>query len=345
MKLDEESVITESVPVCWVKNKIFIINKNGDYVLRLFRYVLPVFFGTQCSLAQMNSVEQKNNALEEFETHISLAFDFSQKYQLFSTQQRDEDAIVVHPTENHDEYAQAVNDQYYGYKLFILVDKSISSISSKKREGSVRQPQTMYVYERQDDNSLKLIRTYAVSTGKEPSPGKVDTREGFTRIQSAQAKYVSRKYGEAMPFSLWFESEYGTAIHQTTKQRCDSLIGRRASAGCIRLCEGNAEDIFKVVTDEKYSRNSPIVLLDKRSGRAIVNGVSHQTMSVNQNGEYSQAPKVIRGYPAFVRIIDGQNQQKIKEIENIINNPTEGFKQYFLPISEDVLQNLPSNKI
>ena len=161
------------------------------------------------------------------------------------------------------------------------------------------------------------------------------------RLQSAQKTYTSRKYGESMPFSLWFESEYGTAIHQTLQQRCDSLIGARASAGCIRLCPGEAEAVFRLATDPKYPRSSPIVLLDKRSGVPLARG-SHKTISraVDANGLLVGGPKVVRGYPVFIRIIDGNTAEKVREIESLIQNPTESFQQYFKPFSPQVLEQL-----
>ncbi|MFN8944208.1 MAG: L,D-transpeptidase, partial [Pseudobdellovibrionaceae bacterium] len=144
-------------------------------------------------------------------------------------------------------YLKAVEDPYYGYQVFIVVDKSKSNGRTIQRSGNQRQPQTMYVYRRNGDQ-VELILTAPVSTGRELTPGQHDTREGYMRVQSAQRGYRSVKYGEAMPFSLWFESEYGTAIHQTRTNWCRDHIGTRASAGCIRLCADVAPGVFDLVT-------------------------------------------------------------------------------------------------
>lgn len=279
-----------------------------------------------------NSSEE--NALAEFES-------FLENRGLLKVQQYDVDAEKLNfysSASNQEIYRNTITDPYYGYKIFILIDKSVSARPSKTRNGSVRQPQTMYIYE-MDSQSGKLILTdvQPVSTGKEPSPGVSDTREGFMRIQSAQQTYTSRKYGEAMPFSLWFESEYGTAIHQTLPERCNSLIGKRASAGCIRLCPGAAESVFRRVT--KYGRKHNIVLLDKVKGVPLKYFSSSKLASSDQE-KITSPVSVIKGYPAFVRIIDGNTPQKVKELDNIVENPTEAFQKYFKPIDEDVINQL-----
>jgi lipoprotein-anchoring transpeptidase ErfK/SrfK len=289
--------------------------------------------------------EAPQDALEEFEDMTDQYRQFREAVNLgliavpLKTQQNDSAAHEVRIQENPMDYSSAIMDPFYGYQTFILVDKSVSSKSSKNRHGNIRTPQTMYIYQRNGEQ-LHLVETLPVSTGKEPAPNSYDTREGFMRVQSAQATYISKKYGEAMPNSLWFESEYGTAIHQTTKARCDGKIGLRASAGCIRLCEGDSQRVFDLVTKSKYTRDSAIVLLDKRSGRPVAQGLQSAIKGrVDENGAYTEAPKVIRGYPVFVRIIDGKNAEKIEEIESLIQNPTEAFKSYFPAFSPQILKS------
>jgi lipoprotein-anchoring transpeptidase ErfK/SrfK len=288
---------------------------------------------------------EKNQALEEFE-------DMTTQYRLFreairdgliaiplKVQQYDNQAREVLQEQNPMDYAAAVNDPYYGYHTFILVDKSVGHKAGKIRDGSQRTPQTMYIYQR-EGGQLRLVETLPVSTGREPSPGVSDTREGFMRVQSAEAQYVSRKYGEAMPNSLWFESEYGTAIHQTTQARCDIAIGLRASAGCIRLCPGDSQKVFDLVTLSKHDRNSAVVLLDKRTGVPVAPRQEKSISKVkDENGQYTQAPKVVRGWPVFVRIIDGNSDAKVREIENVIQNPTDGFKKYFPGFAPEALRS------
>lgn len=281
-----------------------------------------------------SKLSESDLALDEFETQIANYFDFLKTDRLISIQQADKDAKPISAINDSLKYNSAISDPYYGYQLFFLVDKTKSKAPSKIRKPGEFAAQTLYIYKRNANNQLDLILTTAVSTGKEITPTTSDTREGYTRIQSAQATYVSRKYGEAMPFSLWFESEYGTAIHQTLQSRCDSLIGARASAGCIRLCPGTAENVFKIAT--QFPRSSAIVLLDKRNGKPVKYGHNNTTVRINEN-LVLDAPKVIEGYPVFVRIIDANTDVKKDEIKNLLSNPTDAFKQYFKPVDSEAL--------
>ena len=286
--------------------------------------------------------------------------------QLLQVQQRDVDcrlsqgapgcAEEISATTNKDEYLRAAQDPYYGYQIFILVDKSVANPATRlsARNGSVRHAQTMYVYKRQGQQ-IVLVSTQPVSTGRETSPNSKDTREGYMRVQSAQKDYRSVTYGEAMPYSLWFESEYGTAIHQTRPDWCANQIGMRASAGCIRLCSNAAPALFELVNQypsvvdryrsERRIGTNAVVLLHKRNGAPIARGETDdsgllrvRTTSI-QNGVVTEAPKVIRGFPAFVRVVNVNTPEKVMEVENVLKNPTEGFKQYFKPVSRQAIEN------
>jgi len=304
--------------------------------------VLPMSFAHAAPAAAVS-----DEALDEFEQFTMQmrayqeAYDRGEVASPLKVQQIDTDAKEVKPEENIADYKAAIGDRYYGYQLFILVNKSVSPVASKGRDRRVMQPQTMYIFARENNDEIVLKDLLPVSTGKEPKPGTVDTREGYMRVQNAQKSYTSRKFGEAMPFSLWFESEYGTAIHQTLQQRCDNLIGHRASAGCIRLCPGDAEKVFNIVTDPAFPRSSAIVLLDKRTGVPVARGTDRplSRTQIDVNGIYGM-PKVIRGYPVMVRIIDGNTPQKAQELQNLLQNPTQGFQQYFKPVSPQVFQSL-----
>lgn len=242
----------------------------------------------------------------------------------------------VTPFESLNEYEATIKDKFYGYQAFILIDKSVSSVASRQRNPGHRKAQTMYVFKR-NGQQVQLEATYAISTGREPRRNVSDTPEGFMRVQWENRNYRSVKYGEQMAFSLWIESEYGIAIHQTTSDRCSKLIGTRASAGCIRLCEGDAQSVFQFATS--YGRQTPIVLLDKRTGSPIQLGTDSPIY--NPGAQLQDPPKVIRGYPVFVRVIDAtRDQNKLAEIENLLRNPTQGFGQYFRPVSPQVMQRL-----
>lgn len=309
--------------------------------MKLFSLALSVLVALP--LASAFAQQQTDEALDEFEVLTQQMREYQDAYERgeiltpLKVQQYDTDAKEVKPEEAFEDYKSAVTDRYYGYQLFIMVNKSVSNKSSKERDPSVLQPQTMYIFARKGDE-IQLRGVLPVSTGKEPAPGKSDTHEGFMRVQSAQASYTSRKFGEAMPFSLWFESEYGTAIHQTLQTRCDQLIGRRASAGCIRLCPGDAEKVFRVVTSGDYPRNSAIVLLDKKTGIPVSRGLAKALTKASKDGYIT--PKVIRGFPVMVRVIDGNTPEKVQEMQMLLQNPSQGFQRYFKPIGSQVMQGL-----
>lgn len=315
--------------------------------MKLLSFAVSVMVAMPLTLSFANSSSQNEEALSEFEELTTQIRDYQEAFDRgeinvpLRVQQYDVDAKEVKPEENLTDYMNTVSDRYYGYQLFILVNKSVSKVSSKKRDPKTLQPQTLYLFARQGDQ-ISLQGVLPVSTGKEPSPGKIDTREGFHRVQNAQKMYTSRKFGSSMPFSLWIESEYGVAIHQTLQSSCDQAIGRRASAGCVRLCPGDAEQLYNfVTTNEAYARSSAVVLLDKKTGIPVARGLS-KPLSKSHIGddELLAPPKVIRGYPVLVRIIDGDTPEKMQEMETLLQNPTEGFQQYFKPISKEVMRAL-----
>lgn len=327
------------------------------------------------AMAQYANSSQKedrvNSALEELEEMTGLWNESLKEGEHGKIQQYDTDAERIIFRDEPDRYLNALKDRYYGYQLFFLVDKSKSKGPSNIRAGSGAEPQTLYIYKRVND-SLQLIKALPVSTGKEVRPNKFDTREGFTRVQSAQAKYTSKKYGEAMPYSLWFESEYGTAIHQTRPDWCNSKIGSRASAGCVRLCPGSAEEVFNLVKPyvappREGFRNSQglgsnaIVLFEKKTGLPYkmdsgmgtlhaktikapnYDDLDARDLSLDNTEReivFQDPPTVIEGLPVFVRIIDGSNDPaKRQELNDIIADPTKGFQKYFVPFDVEAVKS------
>ncbi|WP_413291361.1 L,D-transpeptidase [Bdellovibrio sp. HCB337] len=310
--------------------------------MKLLSFAVSAMVALPLTFASANPAANSEESLGEFEQLTELVREYKDAVDRGDilvqqkVQQYDTDAKEVKPEEDFNAYTAAIADPFYGYQAFILVNKSVSRVSSRSRDPKTLQAQTLYLFTRQG-NQIQLQGVLPVSTGKEPTPGKSDTREGFHRIQDAQKTYTSRKFGSSMPYSLWIESEYGIAIHQTLQTSCDQAIGRRASAGCVRLCPGDAEPLFNFVTSGNYPRTSPMVLLDKKTGVPIARGLS-QALSRSQVGPDSikGAPKVIRGYPILVRIIDGNTQEKQQEMEALLQNPTAGFQRYFKPIVAEV---------
>ena len=82
------------------------------------------------------------------------------------------------------------------------------------------------------------------------------TPNGTYRAQRLVRSWYSRKYGGAMPYSVFFRGGY--AIHGTTEVR---RLGRPASHGCIRLHPANAAKLFGLV---KAARTTRIVITGSR---------------------------------------------------------------------------------
>ena len=281
-------------------------------------------------------------------------------------------ATEVHPVKEQNDYKRAIEDPFYGYRLFFVIDKARGVAASRGRfrqQSPVAQlPQTLYVFARREDNSIEFVKSYAVSTGVEVPNITVirrenkeyhhksnrDTREGFHRVQSAQRHYTSGTFEEEMPHSLWFENEYGTAIHETTDQKCQRSIGLRASMGCTRLCAGDAAEVFRMVVDldakfsDEYKQAeisrrrlpmigaTPIVLLEKTKGVTYFSGTKTPSWQDQQSSLLHHLPKVIRGHAVFVRILNSDFDAGKKEIQGLLgepNSPTHGVKRYFKRIS------------
>jgi hypothetical protein len=95
---------------------------------------------------------------------------------------------------------------------------------------------------------------WAVSSGREG----FRTIRGSFRPTRLEKRWVSRKYGGAMPNAIFFRG--GFAIHGTGEV---GKLGRPASHGCIRLAPGNAARLFALV--QKHGKGAT---------RIAINGVA-----------------------------------------------------------------------
>jgi lipoprotein-anchoring transpeptidase ErfK/SrfK len=154
---------------------------------------------------------------------------------------------------------------------------------SKAEKGSWAQ--RMHVMAKQPDDTLAMIHTWTVSTGKEEmmkNPHGVvmntDTPEGFFRLDRGRffADYTSYQWKAPMPHAMFFDWQIegrrsGLAIHGTGPDE-DELLGQRASKGCIRLSPENAEQLFKLIT-ENYAGRVPQFKIDPVTGTQSTNGL------------------------------------------------------------------------
>jgi hypothetical protein len=95
------------------------------------------------------------------------------------------------------------------------------------------------------------VHQWAISSGRKGfrSPN------GVYRPTRLERSWYSRKYGGAMPHSVFFRGGY--AIHGTTAV---GALGRPASHGCIRLHPANAAKLFALV--KKHGARSTTIALN-----------------------------------------------------------------------------------
>lgn len=129
------------------------------------------------------------------------------------------------------------------FDIVIVIDKE------KKGEAA----QTMHVFEHGN-----LTNIFKVSTGRERwEPQNTDpnvhgaargyistTPTGYYNVEYTERKHHSNLWQSDMPFAVFFNG--GIAMHQAPVGT-EKKLGQRASGGCVRLAEENAEYIFKAV--------------------------------------------------------------------------------------------------
>jgi hypothetical protein len=186
-----------------------------------------------------------------------------------------------------------VKDAWLGYRVIALVDKSAPGTSP------AAQSLTAFYYDKNTGRFAYLDR-WPVSTGLETphyKDGRLislqQTRVGFYRAEYLDANYVSKSYREPMPHSVFYDRDFGTAIHATAPAKYPRL-GKRASKGCTRLTEENARIFFDLIQSYGYGA---VVKLDWRTGQA------------------GETPRVVRGYRAFVINTEPGNPQSNVKIQ------------------------------
>jgi len=108
--------------------------------------------------------------------------------------------------------------------------------------------QTMHVF-----HGGQLLYEWPVSTAR---TGKI-TPTGEWTAQWLSRNHRSSRYNNApMPFSIFYSGHY--AVHGTDQI---SMLGRPASAGCIRLHPDNARILFDMARAEGL-QNTRIVVID-----------------------------------------------------------------------------------
>jgi len=182
---------------------------------------------------------------------------------------------------------------YANFELFLYV--------SKADHGPWQQ--RMYVFQKQASGDLDMLYSFPVSTGQEtlvPGPTgrllKTDTPQGYYELDPDRMyrRYHSGQWDQSMPYAMFFTWEHdglqtGLAIHSATGDDV-ALLGKRASAGCVRLAPQNAQLLFHLVR-ANYAGLAPRFAYDRRT--ATMNNDGLLMHDADGNLKYADGYKVL----------------------------------------------------
>ena len=144
--------------------------------------------------------------------------------------------------------------------------------------------QRMVVFQKAGDELLPLYN-WPVSTGRETvevnalgNQMSTNTPAGYYELDPKRlfVDYRSTQWNEAMPYAMFFNWKdhgvlTGLAIHAATDAGVDQL-GKRASAGCVRLSLQNAQTLFNLIHGN-YKGMAPKFGVDKYTDTVMNNGL------------------------------------------------------------------------
>ncbi len=182
------------------------------------------------------------------------------------------------------------------FDMYLYVSKAVEGVWA----------QQMFVFEKPDGaagRDLALTARLQVSTGREQEERYwTGTPTGLFRLDKDRFFEEAWSYqwdGVAIPWSMFFDYSYrtrksGYAIHAAIPE-FENALGRRASAGCIRLSMEHAEWLFKRVRTE-FAGPMPVFPFDHEVGLTKTDG----TVSRDGEGNVVMTP----GYKVLVVIDD-----------------------------------------
>jgi len=152
------------------------------------------------------------------------------------------------------------------FELFLYVSKADSGPLAQR----------MYVFRKQASGDLNLLYNWPASTGRElvefaPNGQRAPsfTPQGYYELDPGRmyTHHVSGQWGSPMPFAMFFNWQTsgrltGLAIHGATGSDI-ALLGKRASAGCVRLAPENAALLFNLIRTN-YKGLAPRFAYDRR---------------------------------------------------------------------------------
>ena len=161
------------------------------------------------------------------------------------------------------------------FKLFLYVSKADKGPWSQR----------MYVFREEESGDLDLLYNWPVSTGREvltPGPSgrllETHTPDGYYQLDPDRmyTHHFSGEWHQPMPHSMFFNwikdgNQTGLAIHGAPDEDI-ALLGKRASAGCVRLAPQNATLLFQMIRAE-YRGLAPKFAYDRRTATMSNQGV------------------------------------------------------------------------
>jgi hypothetical protein len=182
---------------------------------------------------------------------------------------------------------------FENFELFLYISKADHGPWSQR----------MYVFQKQAGGDLNLLYNWPVSTGREvlwPGPSgqllKTDTPQGYYQLDPERIyrRYHSASWDQPMPYAMFFNWEHdgvqtGLAIHSATGEDI-TLLGTRASAGCVRLAPQNAHILFRMIR-KNYSGLAPRFAYDRRTATMHNDGLLMH--DAEGNLKYAEGYKVL----------------------------------------------------
>lgn len=167
------------------------------------------------------------------------------------------------------------SEMYENFGLFLYVSKAANGPWAQR----------MFVFEKQPTGDLALAYNWAVSTGRERAEYNAHgqllpsyTPSGYYELDPHRffTHYWSSQWGEPMPYAMFFNwkkdgQDTGLAIHSAAGDDV-SVLGNRASAGCIRLPPEAAKTLFNLIRT-KYKGLAPQFAVDRRTGTMSNDGI------------------------------------------------------------------------
>ncbi len=159
------------------------------------------------------------------------------------------------------------SEMLQNFSLFLYVSKADSGPLAQR----------MYVFKKRGSGDLDMLYNWPVSTGRElvefaPNGQRAPsfTPRGYYELDPDRMykHHTSGQWHTPMPYAMFFNWQVGglqtgLAIHSATGEDI-SLLGKRASAGCVRLAPENAAALFNLIRTQ-YRGLAPRFAIDRRT--------------------------------------------------------------------------------